>query len=111
MKKNIFELIREVSKARNTPQKQRLITQDLINGINAELKIDFLKIRAVKDYINSTEQRLSIEDFTRIISEISVNDDDLKKDAIIEFANKELQYLKSLRGQIDPEISRIISEK
>ena len=45
MKKNIFELIREVSEARNTPQKQRLTTQDLINGINAELKIDFLKIR------------------------------------------------------------------
>jgi hypothetical protein len=111
MKKNIFELIREVSEARNTPQKQRLITQDLINGINAELKIDFLKIRAVKDYINSTEQRLSIEDFTKIISEISVNDDDLRKDAIIEFANKELQYLKSLRNPVDPRISRITFEK
>ena len=54
---------------------------------------------------------MPIEDFTRIISEISVNDDDLKKEAIIEFANSELQYLQSLGDQRNPEISRITSQK
>ena len=91
--------------------KPRLNAQELIDGINGELTTDFLKIRAVKDYINCTKQRLSIEDFTRIISEISVNDDDLKEEAIIEFAKKELQYLKSFRKPGDPEILRITSEK
>lgn len=111
MQKNIFGLIREVSESRLTftLKRERLATQDLIDGINAGLTNDLLKIRAVEEHIKSTNQRLPIEDFTRIISEISVSDDDLKKQAIIEFANTEFQYLRSLKDEINPEISRISS--
>ena len=111
MQQNIFGLIREVSESRLTftLKRERLATQDLIDGINAGLTNDLLKIRAVEEHIKSTNQRLPIEDFTRIISEISVSDDDLKKQAIIEFANTEFQYLRSLKDQINPEISRISS--
>ena len=113
MRKSIFGLIRDVSESEpnSTLKKERLTTQDLIGRINAELTNDFLKIRAVKEHIKSTNQRLPIEDFTRIISEISVSDDDLKKEAIIEFANSEMRYLQSLGDRIDPEISRITSQK
>ena len=113
MQKNIFELIRKVSESKPTLtlKKERLATQVLIDRINAELKTDFLKIRAVEEHIKSTNQRLPIEDFTRIISEISVSDDDLKKQAIIEFANTEFQYLRSLEDQGNPEISRISSRE
>ena len=113
MQKNIFELIREVSESRLTftLKRERLATQDLIDGINAGLTNDLLKIRAVEEHIKSTNQRLPIKDFTRIISEISVSDDDLKMQAIIEFANTEFEYLRSLGVQRNPEISRISSYK